>query len=125
MDDSPTNNEPHLFDLFAQPFHVLRVDPTATNKQVLQAFDLAIQSRLASEGLLVSACAAILDPSQRLSHELSYLIDSTPGEIDAVYAALSNHGSVNELLQIADRLAPLTRSNLVAHIAANSPANAT
>jgi hypothetical protein len=123
MDVSPINNGSRLFNLFAQPFHILGVDPTATNVQVFQAFDLAIAGPLASKDLLVSARAAILDRSQCLSHELSYLLDSGPGEIAAIYFALSSYGSVNELLLIADRLPPLTRSNFVAHIAANLPAN--
>jgi hypothetical protein len=121
MDGSRTNNGP--FDLFAQPFHILRVDPAVTNRQVHDAFDIAQERRLAPYDVLVRARDAILDASRRLSYELSYPIDSPRVEIDALYAALSSDAaSANELLLLADRLAPLSRANFVAHIAANRPA---
>jgi hypothetical protein len=122
MDRIQTHSEPLAFDLFAQPFRILRIDPAAASRQVHDAFDIAHQRQLVSDDILISARNAILDPSRRLSYELSYLIDSPPAEIDALYAILSSDASAKELLAFADRLAPLSRANFVAHIGAHRPA---
>src|SRR5467141_3446489 len=121
MDGIQTNCEPLAFDLFAQPFRILCIDPAAASRQVHDAFDIARERRLVSDDILISARNTILDPSRRLSYELSYLIDSPLAEIDALYTILSSDASAKELLAIADRLAPLSRANFVAHIAAHRP----
>jgi hypothetical protein len=122
MDRSRVSEAPLSFDLFAHPFRILRIGPAATNKQVHDAFDIAQEHRLASSDELVSARQAIFDPSRRLLHELSYPIDSPPADVDALYAVLSNDAATNEHLLFAERLAPLSRANYVAHIVANRPA---
>jgi hypothetical protein len=122
MDGIQTNGELLPFDLFAQPFRILRIDPAAASQQIYDAFDIAQERGLASDDTLISARNTLLDPSRRLSYELSYLIDSPLAEIDALYTILSSDASAKELLAIADRLAPLSRANFVAHIAAHRPA---
>jgi len=122
MDGIQTNCEPLAFDLFAQPFRILCIDPAATSRQVHDAFDIVRERRLASDDILISARNTILDPSRRLSYELSYLIDSPLAEIDALYAILSSDASTNELLLYANRLAPVSRANFLAHVAARRPA---
>jgi hypothetical protein len=71
---------------------------------------------------LVSAQASIFDPSRRLLHELSYPIDSPRAEVDALNAILSSEIPADELLRFAQRLAPLSRANFVAHMVATRPA---
>src|SRR6266700_3549711 len=61
-----------IFDLFAQPFRILGIDPTATNQQIEEAFRIAQQIGRASADALTKARDALLDPSQRLFYELSY-----------------------------------------------------
>jgi hypothetical protein len=121
-DRSGTNEASRSFDLFAQPFRILRVDPAATHQQVDEAFDIARQQRLASNYELVGARESIFDPSRRLLHELTYPIDSPRADVDALYAMLSSDAPMSELLLFAERLAPLSRANYVAHIVANRPA---
>jgi hypothetical protein len=107
-----------LFNLLTNPFYLLAVDPAATNQQV---DDAVRKSTLASDQ--ASAQIAILDPSQRLSFELGYPIDSQPKQIEALYEALSRHAPANEVLQLSTELGPLSRANLIAHLAADQPAS--
>jgi hypothetical protein len=108
-----------LFNLLTNPFYLLAVDPAATNQQV----DDAVRNcALGSEQ--ARAQIAILDPSQRLSLELSYPIDSQPKQIEALYKALSRHAPADEVLQPSTELGPLSRANLIAHLAADRPASA-
>jgi hypothetical protein len=100
IDGIETDSEPLAFDLFAQPFRILCIDPEAASRQVHDAFDIAHERRLVSDDILISARSAILDPSRRLSYELSYLIDSQLAEIDALYAILSSDASAKELLRL-------------------------
>ena len=112
-----------LFDLFAQPFRILCVDPAATDKQLHDAFDRAKLNRLASDDALAHARAAIRDPSKRLCCELSYPIDSRLEDIDALYAVLSRECSEGELLLFSEQLEPLSRANFITHLTAHQPAN--
>jgi hypothetical protein len=127
MDSSWTNGRSLPFDLFDQPFRILGVDPATATRQIHEAFAIAHERRLASEDALdalVSARDALLDPSRRLPHELRYPIDSPLDEVEALYAMLSNdHASTNELLLHANRLAPVSRANFLAHVAAHRPAD--
>jgi hypothetical protein len=112
-----------MFDLFAQPFRILRVDPTATNKQIEDAFSTAQQTRGVSADALAFARDALLDPPRRLSYELSYPLDCPASEIEVFYGALSIDAPTEKLLQFADLLWPLARANFVADIASRRPAD--
>jgi hypothetical protein len=123
MDSSRTNGRSLPFDLFDQPFRLLGVDPATATWQIHEAFVIAHDRRLASEDALVSARDALLDPPRRLPHELRYPIDSPLDEVEALYAMLSSdHASTNELLLYANRLAPVSKANFLAHVAAHRPA---
>jgi hypothetical protein len=111
------------FNLFELPFYLLRVEPTATNLEINSAFASARDGGRRPEDALLSARDAILSPATRLSCELSYPLDSRPNEIDVLYAALSSAASTNELLLIADQLAPLSSAHFCAHLAASRPAD--
>jgi hypothetical protein len=125
MDRGGANGSALPFDLFAQPFRILRIDPGATNQQVHDAFDIAQKQQLASSDELGSARASIFDPSRRLLHELRYPIDTPRSDIDALYTVLSSDAPTSEHLLFAERLAPLSRANFVAHIVANRSAEST
>ena len=112
------------FDLFDHPFRMLRVDPAARNEDVDDAFDGAALRGLDSADALRLAKAAIVDPTSRLYCELSYFTDSAPEEIDALYVALSDGDLADALLSFSERLAPLSRANLIAHLTARQPASA-
>jgi hypothetical protein len=112
------------FDLLRQPFSILRVEPTATVAQISEAFEDASADGLASESELFAARQAIVSPRLRLAAELASLLDTPPGEAKAVYSALQSEASLTDLRRVADRLSPLSRANVLAHIAAHQPADA-
>jgi hypothetical protein len=122
MDVSRARNG-RVFDLLAQPFRILGVNPTAGNKQIEDAFSIAQQTRVASAEALSFARDALLDPARRLSYELCYPLDCPALEIEAFYAALSGDASTSELVQFAVRLGPLARANFAAHIASHRSAD--
>ena len=110
------------FDLFANPFLILLIDPAATDAVVGDAFDRAKMNGSWSD-ILGEARSAIGDPTKRLFHELGYPLDSPREEIDALYAALSSQFSASDVLEFSERLAPLSRANFVAHLTAHRPAS--
>jgi hypothetical protein len=110
-------NQVFPINLSVHPFRRLRVGPAANNQQIDEAFDLARQEKLASVEELINARESIVDLSRRLPHELSYPIDSSSADVDAIYAVLSNDMSLRELLSFAERLPPLSRANYLAHLA--------
>jgi hypothetical protein len=112
------------FDLFSNPFCLLRVEPTATLDRIADAYDDAVTDRVASEAILLDAREALVNPRQRTSVELTYLIDTPPGEVGAIFSALRNNVELSELLWIADWLAPISKANLLVHAAARQPASA-
>jgi hypothetical protein len=122
MDGNRTNRGSFTFDLIRHPFRVLRIDPSASNQQVQEALGIAREQRLASEDDLTGARDAILDPVRRLAFELKYPIDSPPADIEPLFTILSADASVDELLRVAERLAPLSKANFIAHAAARQPA---
>lgn len=125
MEASPgADKRAATFDLLRQPFSMLRVEPTATVAQISEAFEDAAADALASESDLFAARQAIVSPRLRIAAELASLLDTSPGEAKAVYSALRSTASLNDLRRIADRLSPLSRANLLAHIAAHQPADA-
>jgi hypothetical protein len=124
MKGSPTSpRSPSRFDPLVQPFRLLSTDPAATDVQIRAAFAVALEQRKASEEALAEAYAAILEPALRLSCELTYPIDSTLAQIETFYAEVSHNTSKHELLRVADGLAPLSRANFIAHLAAQGPAD--
>jgi hypothetical protein len=115
-------NETSRVDLFAHPFRKLRIDPTATNKEIDEAVDLAREQQLASNEELAHIRESLFNPLGRLSLELSYPVDGTAVDVHAIYATLSSDASTGERLSFAERLPPLSRANFQAHIAAERPA---
>ena len=124
MDDSRTSNPPSpAFDLLNQPFRILGIDPAATSQRVLDAFEMARRNYVAIDEVLSRARDDLLDPSRRLDGELAFPLDGPAAELPALFAALTSQSSTDELLALADRLAPLSRANFTAHVAARRPAS--
>ena len=124
MDDSRTSNPPSpAFDLLNQPFRILGIDPAATSQRVLDAFEMARRNYVAIDEVLSRARDDLLDPSRRLDCELAFPLDGPAAEIPALLAALTSESSTDELLALADRLAPLARANFTAHVAGRRPAS--
>jgi hypothetical protein len=111
----------HTFDLFALPFWVLGVDPTASQQVLRNAFDRGIQT--ASVMDLTLAYEMLSDPAHRLLHELAYPLDCPSSAVEIYHAALRADAGTEEFLNFADQLEPLARANFLAHIAARRPAS--
>ena len=111
----------HTFDLFALPFWMLGVDPTASQQVLRDAFDRGIQT--ASVMDLTLAYEMLSDPARRLLHELAYPLDCPSSGVEIYYAALQTDAATKDLLGFADQLLPLARANFLAHIAARRPAS--
>ena len=113
-----------LFDLLGNPFCILRIDPTTSPSIAAEAFDDAVADEIASELDLVAMREVINNPRLRTAAEVAFLVDTPAREVDAVISALRSNTSYIELLRIAERLAPLSKANLLAHAAAHHPATA-
>jgi hypothetical protein len=111
----------HTFDLFALPFWILGVDPTASQQVLREAFDRGIQT--ASVMDLTLAYEMLSDPARRVLHELAYPLDCPSSGVEIYYAALRTDAATKDLLGFADQLQPLARANFLAHIAARRPAS--
>ncbi len=125
MDDSRTSHPPSpAFDLLNQPFRLLGIDPSASSQRVLDGFEMARRNYAAIDEVLNDARDRLLEPSRRLDCELAFPLDGPAAELPALFASLSTEASTDDLLALADRLAPLARANLAAHVAAHRPAPA-
>jgi hypothetical protein len=111
------------FDLLASPFSILGVDPTASLQQIAEAFDVALAGHV-PESDLIAARAALIDPRQRTAAELSFLLDAHAQDIKTLLAALKSDPSLDDLVRLADRLAPLSKANFLVHAGSRRPANA-
>jgi hypothetical protein len=120
MQDRTINFSGPRFGLFANPFHILGMDPTASDSQVQSAYAAAVGRDPAAAQDLADARGAILDPSRRLSCELAFPTDSPPAQVKDLYASLLE-ASPQQALIAAGQLAPLSRANFLAHLAAQGP----
>jgi len=125
MGERPKNGRSaKSFDLLENPFSVLGIEPTASLEKIADAFDDALTDRTAPESDLAAAREALVSPRQRTAAELSFLLDTNPREVAAIFAALKQRSSPADLVRVADRLAPLSKANLLAHVSSQQPANA-
>jgi peptidoglycan hydrolase-like protein with peptidoglycan-binding domain len=117
-------SESKSFDLLSNPFALLRLEPTATLDRIAESYDDALADHVAAEDILLSARESLVNPRQRTAAELTYLIDTPPGEVDVILNALRRNAQQDELLRMANRLAPISKANLLAHVASVSAASA-
>ncbi len=122
--NSKKENGSKSFDLLNNPFSMLRIEPTADMDKITDAFDDAVADRIASEADLTATREIIINPRLRTAAELSFLIDTPAREAAAILNELRSKSAFNDLFRVADRLAPLSKANLLAHVAAHQPANA-
>ncbi|WP_315715374.1 MULTISPECIES: peptidoglycan-binding domain-containing protein [unclassified Bradyrhizobium] len=110
------------FQLLANPFFVLQVDPTTPLDRISEAVEDALADGEVPESAIMAAREALINPRQRTGAELSYLIDSPSSHIPRLVTALNESGP-SAILKEANRTAPLSRSNLLAEISTRSPAS--
>jgi hypothetical protein len=104
------------FNILDNPFVLLGVEPSASFKEISDAFDDAIADNPALESDLTNAKQTLLNPRFRTEAELSTLIDTPVGESRSIIARLRSELNKDDLRQVAYRLAPLSCCNLVAHL---------
>jgi hypothetical protein len=125
MDERPKDRRSlKSFDLLENPFSVLGIEPSASLEKIADAFDDALADGTAPESDLAAAREALVSPRRRTAAELSFLLDTNPWEVVTICAALKQKSSPADLVRVADRLAPLSKANLLAHISSQQLANA-
>src|SRR5580704_11283073 len=116
----PSAKNRRMFDLFEQPFRALRVDPWTPIQEINGSVDQGEPNSSASMHAKL-ARDILFDSAQRLSYELTFPLDCPRSEIETFYAATALNAPTGQLLQFADWLWPLARSNFLAHIASHRP----
>lgn len=125
MDEGPQFRAPdNSFDLLKNPFSVLGIEPTASPEKISDSFDDAIADRTAAESDLTAAREILIDPRHRTTAEISFLLDTPVGQAVEILAVLKNNASPADLVGLADHLAPLSKANLLAHIASKQQSDA-
>jgi peptidoglycan hydrolase-like protein with peptidoglycan-binding domain len=120
-----TNNSASTFDLLSQPFYLLGVSPAAKIEELSEALEDRLSEGQASQSDLLSARQIAANPKKRLKAELASLLDTPEGAANEVIQRLRQKTRSEALKFDADRLSPLSRANLYAHIASSYPADAT
>lgn len=110
------------FQLLTNPFFVLKVEPTTPISRIQEAVEDALADGEVAEADIVAARETLVNPRQRTSAELSYLFDSPPSHIARLVTILMG-SAASEILKEAERMAPLSRSNLLAEVSGRSPAS--
>ena len=112
------------FDLLRNPFVLLGLDLFASARRVAEAFEDAVADGHASEPELVAARQAILIPTFRLKAEVGALADTPSSEWRSILIALKSSQNASSLRQAFANVAPLSRSNLIAHVASRTQPDA-
>jgi hypothetical protein len=107
-----------------QPFWLLDVDPAAKREQIQAALEIAKRRNLVTDETLSAAYQILLDPAQRLPHELAYPLGCPVTELDEWRRLRLNNVGIGELAKHAAGLSPLNRANFFAFCAAERPADA-
>jgi peptidoglycan hydrolase-like protein with peptidoglycan-binding domain len=108
------------FNILDNPFVLLGVEPSASNREVLDAVDDRMADDPSLEEKLTNAKQIILNPRLRVDAELATLIDTPTGESRTIIAHLRSNSSNSYLRHEVSRLAPLSCCNLVAHLSAQA-----
>jgi len=112
------------FDLLGNPFHILGIEPSASFEQITKAYEDAVAKQPTRAPDLADARKTLLNTRHRTTAELSFLLDTKDGEAAIILDGLKNASSFQDIALVADNLAPLSRANLLAHVASHDPANA-
>ncbi len=102
----------------SNPFVLLAISTSASNQDVLDALDDLMSAESADQPSLAQAKQALLTPRLRLRAELGFLIDTPDGEVRRLLESIQARSVTSDQQKnAAARLAPLSRSNFLTHIA--------
>jgi hypothetical protein len=113
-----------IFDLLKSPFNILGVEPSSSLEQIAEAYDDAVADEAATDSDLTDAREILMNPRQRIPAELSFLLDTQYREVKVILDALKGNASLDGIVRTADRLAPLSKANILVHAASHKPASA-
>ena len=108
------------FDIQLNPFYLLGVEPSASSEKIHEAYQQAAIEEIIPEEDLRNVKETLRKPNTRLQAELSSLLDTPEGEADSVISRLRSQGIDKETRRTALGLPPLSRVNLLTHIASKS-----
>ena len=103
--------------VFGNAFVLLGIPPSASNMEIVEAFEDAVADNPEREKVLTEAKQNLLDPKFRISAELSCLIDTRPEIATAALAALRQNLQPADLTRILGTLGPVSRLNVLLHVA--------
>jgi hypothetical protein len=106
--------------LLLNPFVLLSVDLNATAQQIKQAHEDAVEDGIAPVDILQRAQQSLLTPKLRVEAEVGGFIDVNPELSKQVIAKLKAGASWSELDDVLSSLHSLPRSNVLAHLGAQS-----
>lgn len=105
-------------NLIGHPFSILSLSCDASNQQIIEAFEDCSSDQTIDDSVLRIARQSLLTPKLRLKAELSYFLDTPAGQIANILTVLRNaNPDFTSLFISCSRLAPLSRSNLISHLA--------
>lgn len=103
-------------NILLNPFVVLSINPSATKEQVAEAYDEKQADGDVNDQLLRDSRRVLLIPNQRLSAELSYLIDTPERTAQHTLKRLRKSTDTSDTLSSALALSPVSRLNVLGHI---------
>jgi hypothetical protein len=124
MDEGPQFGASlNSLDLLKNPFSILGIEPTASPQEISDSFHNAIADRTAPESDLIAAQEILIDPLLRTAAEVSFLLDTPVGHTAEILAVLKDNRLPADLVGLAYHLAPLSKANLLAHVATKQQAD--
>ncbi len=108
------------FDLLSNPFVLLSVSPSTPKAELAEALDDKLAEDGTDEQALRDALRVLLVPNQRLRAELSYLLDTPKRTSELTIDRLAATSVASELSSVAHTLPPLSKLNMIGHIAAKA-----
>ena len=99
--------------LFENAFVRLGLPPSASNTEIVEAYEDAVADKPELEKLLTDAKQTLLDPKSRLTAELSYLLDTPPEKVTVALAALRQTPFPTDFSRILATLGPLSCVNFL------------
>lgn len=103
------------YNFQTNPFIVLGLHVSASQQDVVDAYEDRTSDDPANEALFAEARQALLTPRTRLIAEVGFLPDTPDGEVRRLIQLLSKREcDVDAVRASAQRLSPLSRSNIIA-----------
>lgn len=113
------------FNLLLNPFILLGIPPTATAKDVNDAYEGAVEHGTIEADVLRNAQHVLINPRLRIDAEVSGLLDVAPPLAADLIANLRTDADRESLTELIAQLPTLPKTNALAHLAVRSGADAT